>query len=148
MKKKLMITLTITLGALPFIVGGLQNWYMLSHADSLLPYRLISVFFLLVWGCIAFVLKGNHQRTKEIVIFLNLIAALDLLLIGVQELIFHAYWMNSIGGWSQLFYLPMINLGFGLTNWSHSVFPAYVMSFALMVVASFVGCILREKLKK
>ena len=148
MKKKIMIALVVTLGALPFIVGGMQNWYMLSYTDLLLPYGLISVSFLLVWGCIAFLLNANHQSTHKIVIFLNLIAMLDLLLIGVQELIFHAYWMNSIGVWSQLFYLPVINLGFGLTKWGHSVFLAYAAGFVLMVAASFVGCKLREKLKK
>ena len=143
-----MIGILVMLGAVPFVVGGIQNWYMLTYMDSLLPYGLISVSFLLVWGCIAFLFNRNHQRTKEIVIFLNLIALLDLLLIGFQELIFHAYWMNSIGLWSQFFYLPMINLGFSLTTWSHSVFPAYVVSFILLVAASFAGCKLREKLKK
>ena len=143
-----MIGILVMLGAVPFVVGGIQNWYMLTYMDSLLPYGLISVSFLLVWGCIAFHFNRNHQRTKEIVIFLNLIALLDLLLIGFQELIFHAYWMNSIGLWSQFFYLPMINLGFSLTTWSHSVFPAYVVSCILLVAASFAGCKLREKLKK
>ena len=143
-----MIGILVMLGALPFIAGGIQNWYMLTYVDALLPYGLISVFFLFVWGCVAFLLNGNGQRTKEIVIFLNLIAVLDLLLIGVQELIFHAYWMNSIGLWSQLFYLPIVNLGFSLTTWSHRVFPAYVVSFVLMVAVSFAGCKLREKLKK
>lgn len=140
--------IAIIVGALPFVVGGIQNWYMLTYMDSILPYGMISVFFLFVWGCVAFLLNGNHQNTKKIVVFLNLIAVIDLLLIGAQELIFHAYWMNSIGVWSQLFYLPMVNLGFSLTIWSHSVFPAYVVSFILMVAASFAGCNLREKLKK
>ena len=143
-----MIAILVVLGALPFVIGGIQNWYMLTYMDSVLPFGLISVSFFLGWGCIAFFLNSNRQRTKEIVIFLNLIAALDLLLVGIQELIFHAYWMNVIGAWSQLFYLPMVNLGFRLTNWSHSVFPAYAVSFVLMVVFSFAGCKLKEKLNK
>ena len=121
---------------------------MLTYMDYLLPYGLISVFFLLIWGCIAFLLNNRYHKTKAIVISLNLIAALDLLLLGIQELIRHAYWMNSVGKWSQLFYLPMLNLGFSLTNWSHSVFAAYVACFALMVAASLLGCKLREKLHK
>lgn len=143
-----MIGIYVVLGALPFVVGGIQNWYMLTYMDSVLPYGMISVSFLLGWGCIAFLLKGNRQRTEKIVIFQNLIAVLNLLLIGVQELILHAYWMNIIGLWSQLFYLPMINLGSRITTWSHSVFPAYAVSFILMVGASFAGCKLRENLKK
>lgn len=143
-----MIFVFIALGALPFVVGGIQNWYMLTHADTLLPYSLISLSFLFVWGCIAFLLNGKHQHTKTVVVFLNLIALLDLLLVGVQELILHHYWMNSIGTCSQYFYLPVINLGFGLTSWIHSLFPAYAASFILMVAVSFVGCKLREKLKR
>ena len=143
-----MIFVFIAIGLLPFVVGGTQNWYMLTHADTLLPYSLISLCFLFVWGCIAFLLNGKHQRAKTVVVFLNLIALLDLLLVGVQELLLHRYWMNSIGTWSQYFYLPTINLGFSLTSWSHSVFPAYAASFILMVAVSFVGCKLREKLKR
>ena len=143
-----MIFVFIAIGLLPFVVGGTQNWYMLTRADTLLPYSLISLCFLFVWSCIAFLLNGKHQRAKTVVVFLNLIALFDLLLVGVQELLLHRYWMNSIGTWSQYFYLPTINLGFSLTSWSHSVFPAYAASFILMVAVSFVGCKLREKLKR
>lgn len=143
-----MIFVFIAIGLLPFVVGGTQNWYMLTHADTLLPYSLISLCFLFVWSCIAFLLNGKHQRAKTVVVFLNLIALFDLLLVGVQELLLHRYWMNSIDTWSQYFYLPTINLGFRLTSWSHSVFPAYAASFILMVAVSFVGCKLREKFKQ
>lgn len=148
MKKKFSVIMALVFGALPFLIGGVQNWYMLTYLDSVLPYGLISVAVLLLWGCIAFLLNDRYHRTKAIVISLNLIAALDLLLLGIQELILHAYWMNSVGSWSQLFYLPMLNLGFRLTSWSHSVFTAYAACFALMVAASLAGCKLREKFHK
>lgn len=151
MKKKMiafiLVVLFVVLGALPFAVGGIQNWYMLTYMDSALPFRLIPVLFLLVWGCIAFFLNGKRQTTKKIVICLNLIAAIDLMLLGAQELILHAYWLNVIGRYSQYFYLPMITLGFRLTKQFLHVFPAYAVSFILMVGASFIGCKLREVLK-
>ena len=145
MKKQIPVVMAFVFGVLPFFIGGVQNWYMLTYVDSVLPYGLISFAVLLLWGCIAFLLNNCYHRTKVIVVSLNLIAALDLLLLGIQELVLHAYWANSVGHWSQLFYLPMMNLGFSLTNWSHSVFAAYVACFALMVAASFLGCKLREK---
>jgi len=148
MKNKWMITLIVMLGVLPFVIGGIQNWYMLNYMDSVFPYGLIAVFFLLIWGCIAFFLNRICQKTRIVVIFLNLIAMLDLLLIGIQELILHAYWMNGIGVWSQFFYLPVIKLGFSLTKWTPRVFAAYAVSFVLMITASFAGCKLRDKLKK
>ena len=89
--------------------------------------------------------ERKRKRTKQIVIFLNLIAAFDLVLIGIQILVLHAYWLNGIGIWTQLFYLPVLNLGFCLTNWSHGVFPAYAAGFILMVGVTFAGCKLREK---
>ena len=143
-----MIAVLVVLGALPFVIGGIQNWYLLTYMDSILPIRLVPILFLLVWGSIAFLVKGNRQRARKVVIFLNLIAALDLLLLGVQELILHAYFLNIIGRYSQHFYLPIIWLGARLTRWSHSTFPAYVASFLLMVGASFIGCKLKGKLKK
>ena len=135
-------------GALPYALGYMQNQFMLNNADIIMPYRLISIFFLLLWGLIAFLLNSSGRRTKEIVIFINLIAAVDLLHVGVQELCIHSYWTNFIGLWSQLFYLPVINLSFRLTTWSRSVFTAYVLSFVLMAAASFFGGKLREKIMR
>ena len=136
------------LGALPYALGYMQNQFMLNNADTLLPYRLISIFFLLLWGLIAFLLNSSGRRTKEIVIFMNLLAAVDLLLVGIQELYLHAYWPDFVGLWSQLFYLPVINLSFRLTTWSSGVFVAYALSFVLMAAASFFGCKLREKIMR
>jgi hypothetical protein len=44
-----------------------------------------------------------------------------------------------------MFYLPVLNLGYSLTAWSTSLFPAYVASFFMLVVASLAGCLLRKK---
>ena len=147
MKKKCPVMIAFAFGAFPFLVGGIQNWYMTS-AGVFLPYRLVSLAVLLLWGCIAFFLDHHSHRTKSIMVSLNLIAAFDLLLVGIQELILHAYWMNDIGLWSQLFYLPVLNLGFNLTNWSPSVFTAYAACFVLMAAASFAGCKLSEMFQK
>lgn len=138
----------IVLGALPYVLGWLQNGWMYHGLSSVMPYSLISALFLLIWGGIAFLFRGKVQCTKKVIVFLNLIAAFDLVLLGIQELILHAYWMNTIGAWSQFFYLPILSLGFSLTRWAHIVFPGYAASFVLMIAVSFVGCKLRDRLKK
>ena len=140
-----MTLVLILLGALPFVFGGVQNWDMTTHMDSILPYTLIAFAVLLIWGLLAFFFNQDGTQTKRIVVCLNLIAAVDLFLIGVQELILHAYWMNLIGAWSQFFYLPVLRFGFSLTSWSSRMFPAYAASFLLMVGVSLLGCKLREK---
>ena len=145
MKRPIPVILAFVFGALPFLIGCIQNWYMLTYVDTVLPYGLISFAVLLLWGCIAFLLNTRYQKTKVIVISLNLIAAFNLVLLGIQELVFHAYWANSLGRLTQYFYLPMLSFGFSLTNWSHRVFTACVASFALMIAVSMLGCKLREK---
>ena len=140
-----MTLVLIFLGALPFVFGGVQNWYMITHMDSILPYTLIAFAVLLIWGLLAFFFNQDGTQTKRIVVCLNLIAAVDLFLIGVQELILHSYWMNLIGAWSQFFYFPVLRFGFSLTSWSSRMFPAYAASFLLMVGTSLLGCKLREK---
>ena len=67
----------LILGALPFAVGRIQDWYMSTSLYSSLPYGVISLAFLSAWGLLAFLMNGNGKRTKQIVIFLNLIAAFD-----------------------------------------------------------------------
>jgi len=142
-----MALILILSGLLPFAAGSIQNGYMLAHPDSLPPYAPIAFCALLIWGCIAFSLHKRGRRTAQTVICLHLIAALDLLLIGIQECILHAFWMNAVGSWSQLFYLPVLHFGFRLTPWSHSLFPAYAASFLLMVGIALIGCKLKERIK-
>ena len=143
-----MIGLYIALGALPFALGGLLNWYMLTHQGAFLLWSLGSVLFLLIWGGLGFLLNWKHDQAKKVTLFLNLIPLIVLLLVAVQELILGAYWGSFIGIWSQHFYLPLMGLGFIFTGWSSSVFPAYVISFLLMVGTSFVGASLRERWNK
>lgn len=137
----------LIIGALPFILGGLQNWFMLRYMDFPLPYALIAVLFLLLWGVVAFFIKKFHRSTAKTLFFLNFIAAADMILVAIQELFIHSYWMGPLGKWSQLFYLPLLNLGVRFTTWSHNVFAAYAVSFLLMLAASFVGCRLRDRAK-
>lgn len=135
--------LTIITGAIPFVVGSILNRALIEQSDSVLPLLRIGLLFLSFWGIVAFVFQNRMKNAKRVVVLLNAIAAIDLLLLGIQELVIHAYWGNVIGGWSQLFYLPVIKIGFLLTNWSHTVFSAYVVSFVLMIVVSVLGCRIR-----
>lgn len=135
--------LTIITGAIPFVVGSILNRALIEQSDSVLPLILIGLLFLSFWGIVAFVFQNSMKNAKRVVVSLNAIATIDLLLLGIQELVIHAYWGNVIGGWSQLFYLPVIKIGFLLTNWSHTVFSAYVVSFVLMIVVSVLGCRIR-----
>ena len=142
-----MTVILLIVGALPFVVGGIQNWCML-HTQLQIPYGLTGFLFLLLWGCLGFFLHPGGKRTARTVICMNLIAALDLLLVGIEELVLHKYLIGPVGAWSQLFYLPVINISARLTLWSRSLFPAYAVSFTLMAAAAFAGAKLRENIQK
>ena len=131
--------LLFLLGLLPFAVGGLMNWAMLAYPDVLPPFSLIAILFLLIWGAIAFFARPCVAGVRTLAVCLNLAAGIDLILGGVPELVLGAYWSNPAGLWAQLYYLPLMNLGFTLTPWSHSVFPAYCTAFLLMLAATFLG---------
>lgn len=139
MKKTTNVFMVIT-GAIPFVLGGIQNKLMMVLSYEVLPFYLLAALFWLFWGVLAFFFYQKVKNTKTIVVLLNAVAAVDLLLLGIQEFIVQAYWMNVVGSWSQLFYLPLIKVGFTLANWSHTMFTAYVVSFILMVAASILGC--------
>lgn len=144
MKSIGMKILLFVLGFLPFILGGFINRIMITYDTVLPPINLIGLIFLLFWGVVAHFAKPHLKSSKDVVIFLNAVAAFDLVLIGIQELVFRAYWFNVVGHWSQFFYLPLLGLGFTLTRWSSSMFISYCASFALMVIVSALGCKLRK----
>ena len=136
----------VALGFFPFAFGGFINWLIVTYPNLVVPSTFwgIGLILLLIWGSIAFLAKSSIKSSQEVVLCLNAAEAVVLILIGVQELIRHTYWFNFLGIWSQFFYLPVLNLGFTLTSWSASSFPAYCASFWLMVAASATGCKLRK----
>lgn len=138
--KKVINVLVIIAGAFPLMVGSILNKIMLEKLESVLPLLLIGLLFLNVWLMTAFLFQNRMKNTKRVVVLLNAIAAIDLLLLAIQELVIHAYWGNMIGVWSQLFYLPIVKFGFMVTSWSHTMFSAYAASFILMLAVSLLGC--------
>ena len=128
-------------GLLPFLAGGLLNRVMLSVSFSRnLPLFLIGLAVLVLWGLASAALRGVTGSAWQTVTLLHIPAAVVLVLLGIQELVLGAYWMNPVGVWTQCFYLPLMNLGFSLTFWSHTLFPAYCAAFLLMVAVSILGC--------
>lgn len=140
-----MLAILVVFGLIPFAIGGFMNWYMISFVNDLPPFTLVGIIILLIWAAIAFATKPYIKNTKKIIIGLNLVAFVVLVLVGIQELLLQAYWQNFVGVWTQFYYLPLINIGFTLTSWSHSVFSAYCAAFLSMVIATLLGCKLRKK---
>jgi hypothetical protein len=135
-------------GLIPFLMGYLMNWSILTmFFDVNVPYALISIITLVIWGLLGYFLSGYSGTHKQTVILMNLPAFIVLILIAVQLLVFKAYWLNIIGLAVQIFYLPFLNISFLLTSWSHSMLAAYIAAFILMVAASSLGCYINKKLR-
>lgn len=81
---ELMLTLT---GLLPFAAGYGMHWMMTAYPDVRLPYGLIGLAFLLLWGGIAFLAGIFARRTPLLSIAcMNGVALLVLVLLVIQEL--------------------------------------------------------------
>ena len=106
-----MAILLVILGAIPYLLGYAMNWYMMEYPDTLPPLRWIAVLFLLFWGLLAFLCNRKGAHSKQVILFLNLFAALNLVLLGVQEVILGAYWSNWLGLVTTVFYLPHFKSG-------------------------------------
>lgn len=130
----------IVVGCTPFLFGGLLNWSMLTlFFNTSLPYFLIGLLALLIWFVVAFCCGKLAKSAIQATILLNLMGLIVLILVGVQELILQAYWMNFVGLWTQLFYLPLLNIGFTLISWDRTLFSAYCVAFLFMIIVSFLA---------
>ena len=102
-----MLILLILLSLLPFAFGWITNWIIMTHPDAIMPsFMLVGTVFLLIWAAIAFFAKPYIKSTAKIVISMNAVAFLVLVLNGIQQLLLHSYWLNFVGKWTQVFYLP------------------------------------------
>jgi len=140
--------LPLLFGCLPFFLGRLLDWSLWTifyQTGFPVPFWVVCAVSLFLWGLLAWcVCRCSGGRWLGLIL-LNLPAFVTLLLLGIQEVILHAYWMNAAGIWTQMFYLPFIGVGFVLTSWSSSVFSAYCASFLLMVFFSALGYLIRRR---
>lgn len=131
-------------GLLPFAVGGLMNWAIMEQPDKVLPFPEIAIILLVCWGLLSYSMRAKFTR-KQLLCSMHLIPAVILVLVAVQILVFQAYWRNPVGLWTQLYYLPFMNLGFLFAFWIPSMLGAYTACFLLMLGTAFLGMKLRER---
>jgi len=142
-----MFLLFVLIGFVPFVFGIAMNWFMMTFPNLLPPYFLVGIGMLLFWFAATYFSKPYAVSGSQLLCGIHLVPFAILVLLFVQEIILGAYWRNFIGMWTQLYYLPLVNLGFQMTFWSHRIFTAYMASFLLMLIAALVGCCLKQKKK-
>ncbi len=131
----------LLLGFTPFVLGRLLDWVItVGFPNTVFPFLLIGLVMLFVWFLFAFYFGRYAQTTMQAIVLLNLPALFVLVMLGIQELVLGYYWLNAVGLYTQLFYLPFFRTGIMLTSWSSSIFLAYCASFIVMLTVSFLGC--------
>lgn len=144
------MTLVLLLfGLLPLPLGLLCEYTISAFPATLPPLFLIGLLFLLFWGGIAFLVKPRSGSIRQVVLALNAPALLFLLLIADQVYLFGSFWPNSLGRWSQCFFLPVLRIASALTTWVPLcyILPGFLYwcaCFLLMAGASWLGCKLRK----
>lgn len=132
------------MGCTPFFWGRLMDWALWTLFDEALPpllFPLSALALLGLWAAAACLLGAGDRGPLATLLPLDLPALAVLVLLGVQEGLLHAYLPGPVGIGTQLFFLPLVNLGATLTAWlpSISVFPAYCAAFLLLLAASLAG---------
>lgn len=138
MKVCVQILLTLA-GFAPLAAGIVLDHWMIENIHSVPPFKWIAISLLLVWFILAFLAKCCLKDTKKVVVLLNFASFANLILLGIQELIFHRYFPNILGLWPQFFFLPLLDLGFQLTPFFHTVFSACFICSLLLVLVSIAG---------
>ncbi len=138
-------------GLIPFALGFGMNARMMANMDLVLPYRLIGAVWLLFWGLVGYGAKYFAGSARSSALLAHLIPGAVLLCLLYQELVLGRYWFNLLGVATQFYYLPLLNLAFGLENflfaltggWVHRMWYSYLIAFGLMWAAFYLGSRLR-----
>ncbi|MGM9522707.1 MAG: hypothetical protein ACI3VB_09545 [Oscillospiraceae bacterium] len=135
----------LLLSLIPLILGYLINIFIFVIPTSL--FSLIQYVFLVLWGVLAYFLLEDGESLLKNVLLQNVLAALFLVLLLIQELAVKAYWQNLIGTISQLYYTPILVPAFFIAGFFNTsgIWLAYIFEFILMLAVSLTGCLIKRR---
>lgn len=131
------------LGFLPLPAGFVLD--RLLMAGHMPPLAVVAFLLLCLWALLAGWLSRPDAKAAATLIPLNFAAFVTLVLLLFQILVRRAMFPGLVGVLSQLFYLPLLNLGGTLTFFSPSFAPAYAACFLLLLAASLLGWARRRR---
>ena len=135
--------LLILTGFLPLAMGWLINWHMMLHPDTFPPLFIIGIAVLFVWTWIARNVNKKMLNTGLVMLCQNLAGLLAIFMLAVQA-VSGGIWNNLAGILPQMFFIPVMYIGVAFLRGA-GPFLIYLVTFALMVLASFLGCKWAEK---
>ena len=102
--------LLVLIGLIPFVLGFAMNSWLINNPNSILPFRLLGVLFLVLWVSVGFITCKYAKTPYHSAVILHLPALFVLLLIMYQDMVLEEYWSNLFGLATQFYYLPLINI--------------------------------------
>lgn len=137
MKKSILILV----GIAPFFMGYGMNYLMMGpFYNTVLPYKLIGIAFLIAWffvGRYSYIFVSDKKLAT---LLGNSVALIVLVLILYQEVVLRQYWLNQIGMATQLYYLALINVASVFTRMFHTMSATYITAFLMMCMVFYLGC--------
>lgn len=134
------------LGLIPLAVGYLLNYVLMA-----LPFPLLfaSVIPLIVWAWLCGCFADGRRSVFGQAALMNAPGLVMLALVLVQEIGLGAYWQNSVGLFSQLYFLSALPLAVTLLNLLPGtisrLWPYYIVSWLLFFGLSLLGCRLKKR---
>jgi len=135
-----------------------MNQWIVQNPEKVLPYKLISLFFLAFWVIVGFTSSKFAKNLLRSSLIVNLPAFLMFLLNMYQQIVVGQYWPGAIGDLSQFYFLPLTNISGSVievfmfftlffTNQvqTSSSWILFLTSFLLMVISYYLGGYLRRK---
>lgn len=142
MKKEDLIT--ILLGFIPFVIGRIED-YVVTYSYSRYSILLFCIAGSLIWAYLSYISVKKNGSAARTMLLIHIVSVCDLLLLGWQILIMHRHFSGIAGALTQFYFLPWLSPGFTLAFWASSLFPAYCMSFLVMLACSYTGCRLGKR---
>lgn len=141
------------IGLIPFVLGFLMNSWLMQNPNSVLPFKLIGIIFLVCWVLVGFITCKFDKTPLKSAVIIHLPAFLVLILIMFQNIILGQSWSNLFGWAIQMYYLPLINISNTLVKivlffTATHVWMMCLMSFILMFGSYYLGCNLKKLLRK
>ena len=82
----------------------------MKYQDSVLPFTLIGIIFLIAWGLIGFLTCEFEETASNSSKIVHSVAFTMLLLFIFQNSILRRFWFNIIGAIPQFYFLPLLNI--------------------------------------
>ena len=139
--KKLLLVL---LGLIPFVLGFAMNSWLMDNPNSILPFKLIGILFLVFWVWIGFITCKYAKTPFQSAVIIHLPALFVLFLIMYQDIVLEKFWSNLFGLATQFYYLPLINLSSFIFSFTMTISPLMIVAFLLMYGSYYVGCYFKK----